>query len=588
MIQTDQDDESRVVSCASKSLTDTEKRYCQTEKEALAIVWSVERFQAYLYGSTFNILTDCKALEFLFTDRSRPCARIERWVLRLQAFDYRVVHISGDKNIADVLSRLTSLPAVPFDCNEELLIKNIALSSATSAALKWDDLVRESQEDVEIQQVFECLERGISHELPLQFRVVANELCRCEDILLRTDRIVIPQSLRERVLQIAHEGHIGIRMMKLHLRDSVWWPKMDAAVESFVKRCRGCILVSAPEPPEPMVRKNMPNGPWQEIAIDFLGPLPDGQTLLVVVDYYSRYIEVCEMTQTTSKETINQLSTIFSRFGVPLTLRADNGPQFNANCEEFQVFCEDLGLQLINTIPYWPQQNGEVERQNRSILKRLKIAQQLGQDWRKVLSQFLLSYHATTHPTTGRAPSELMFGRRIRTKLPEVPKIIRVNEEHQDHDKLQKAKGKEYTDAKRKARFSEITVGDRVLAKRMRKENKLSTNYAPEEYVVTRKTGADVTIKSVGNGKEYRRNVAHLKKLLDDIDKPSNTGDSDSEETTKTVPSSSPFNSCVPGSSTTTSTETSTMTQGQSQLDRQTSVKRNRIVPVKFKDYLPH
>ncbi|XP_055623065.1 uncharacterized protein K02A2.6-like [Toxorhynchites rutilus septentrionalis] len=491
------------------------------------------------------------------------------------------IHIPGNKNLADVLSRLTTLPDVPFDSNEELVIKSIALCSATTAALKWDDIVRESQKDVEIQQVLKCLENGKSHDLPLQFRIVANELCRCEDILLRTDRIVIPQSLREKVLQIAHEGHIGIRMMKMHLRSSVWWPKMDAAVESFVKRCRGCILVAAPEPPEPMVRKEMPNGAWQEIAIDFLGPLPDGQTLLVVVDYYSRYIEVCEMNYTTSKETINQLSTIFSRYGVPLTLRADNGPQFNANCEEFQAFCDDLGVQLINTIPYWPQQNGEVERQNRSILKRLKIAQQLGQDWRKVLSQFLLSYHATTYPTTGRAPSELMFGRRIRTKLPEVPTITRINEEHRDHDKLQKEKGKEYTDAKRKARFSEITVGDRVIVKRMRKENKLSTNYEPEEFEVTRKAGADVTIKSLTNGKEYRRNVAHLKKLLDDIDKPANAGDSEPEKTTGTIPT----NSCDIESSTRT---TLTRMQPQPEQDSNIMEKRNRVVPSKFKDYLPH
>ncbi|XP_053698969.1 uncharacterized protein K02A2.6-like [Sabethes cyaneus] len=367
--------------------------------------------------------------------------------------------------------------------------------------------------------------------------------------------------------------------MKLHLRGSVWWPKIDADAESFVKKYRGCILVSAPEPPEPMVRKEMPNGPWQGIAIDFLGPLPDGQTLLVVVDYYSRYIEVCEMNQTTSKETIAQLSSMFSRFGVPLTLRADNEPQFNANCEEFQAFCKDLGVQLINTIPYWPQQNGEVERQNRSILKRLKIAQQLGQDWRKVLSQFLLSYHATTHPTTGRAPSELMFGRRIRTKLRQVPTITLANEECRDYDKLQQVKGKEYTDVKRKARLSEITVGDHVLAKRMRKDNKLSTNYAPEEFVVIRKTGADVTIKSVENGKEYRRNVAHLKKLLDHIDNPSNAGGADAEETTETMSSKS----CNAGSSTET-----TLTMMQPQKDKLISIKRNRNMPVKFKDYLPH
>lgn len=93
LLQTDSAGCSRIYNCASKSLTDTEKKYCQTEKEALAIVWSVERFYNYLYGNEFDILTDCKALEYLFAVRSRPCARIERWVLRLQAFHYKVIYI---------------------------------------------------------------------------------------------------------------------------------------------------------------------------------------------------------------------------------------------------------------------------------------------------------------------------------------------------------------------------------------------------------------------------------------------------------------------------------------------------------------
>lgn len=68
--------ESRVICYASKSLTDTERRYCQTEKEALALVRSVERFHMYLYGRPLGLLTDCKALEYLFTPRSIPCAQI--------------------------------------------------------------------------------------------------------------------------------------------------------------------------------------------------------------------------------------------------------------------------------------------------------------------------------------------------------------------------------------------------------------------------------------------------------------------------------------------------------------------------------
>lgn len=108
LAQIDGNQETRVVSYASKSLSDTETRYCQTEKEALSLVWAVERFQVYLFGRSFDLVTDCKALQYLFASRSRPCARIERWVLRLQSFEYRVVHVAGGQNAADALSRLAT------------------------------------------------------------------------------------------------------------------------------------------------------------------------------------------------------------------------------------------------------------------------------------------------------------------------------------------------------------------------------------------------------------------------------------------------------------------------------------------------
>ena len=76
----------RVIAYGNKSLTDCEKRYCQTEKEALALVWTVEHFNIYLYGKdSFELISDHKPLEVIFGINSKPCARIERWVLRLQS-----------------------------------------------------------------------------------------------------------------------------------------------------------------------------------------------------------------------------------------------------------------------------------------------------------------------------------------------------------------------------------------------------------------------------------------------------------------------------------------------------------------------
>ena len=101
-----QNGEERVISYASRSLSDTEKRYSQTEKEALGVVWSCERFHIYLYGIDFIIASDHKHLEVIYSTRSKPSARIERWVLRLQSYNFKVIHESGKSNIADPLSRL--------------------------------------------------------------------------------------------------------------------------------------------------------------------------------------------------------------------------------------------------------------------------------------------------------------------------------------------------------------------------------------------------------------------------------------------------------------------------------------------------
>ena len=99
----EQEGEFRVISYASRSLSDTERRYSQTEKEALALVWACERFHVYIYGSEFELLTDHKPLECIYSPKSKVCARIERWVLRMQPYKFKVRYIPSQKKIADAL-----------------------------------------------------------------------------------------------------------------------------------------------------------------------------------------------------------------------------------------------------------------------------------------------------------------------------------------------------------------------------------------------------------------------------------------------------------------------------------------------------
>ena len=152
---------------------------------------------------------------------------------------------------------------------------------------------------------------------------------------MRGTRIVVPRALRGEVLRLSHEGHQGIVKIKARLRKKVWWPKIDSDAEQVCKSGHGCQVVGEFQVPEPMKRAKPPTGPWQDIDIDLMGPLPTGESLLVVVDYYSRFYEVAIMCSTAAKRVVDVLTQIFSRYGFPFTLKSDNGPQFC--CAEFET-----------------------------------------------------------------------------------------------------------------------------------------------------------------------------------------------------------------------------------------------------------
>ncbi|XP_062533327.1 uncharacterized protein K02A2.6-like [Armigeres subalbatus] len=200
------------------------------------------------------------------------------------------------------------------------------------------------------------------------------------------------------------------------------------------------------------------------------------------------------MKQITSELTIQALFETFSRFGVPETVRSDNGPQFVS--DSFRAFCREFGIDHQRTTPYWPQANGEVERMNNTILKRLRISQVEG----------------SPHSTTGEAPSALMFGRVLRDKIPSINNTNRLwLEGIKDRDWERKVSAAESTDRRRNAQTNQLKEGDIVVAKRISKENKLSTNFSEENFKIIARNGSEVSIRSMETGKVYRRNITHLK-----------------------------------------------------------------------------
>ena len=340
----EQNGQCRAVCYASRTLTPVERRYSQTEKEALALVWSCERFHQFLYGMDFELVTDHKPLQTIYSPTSKPSARIERWVLRLQPFTFRVRYVPGPQNIADALSRLPAnhLPAdyTGETATEESVYTMTTLSAPAAVSIR--DIERASADDTELQSVRQFVKTCDAAHLPRPYLPLRYELTTIGQVVLRGTRIVPPASLHSQILQLAHEGHQGIVKTKERLRTKVWWLGIDHSAERLCKACTGCQVVSRPMAPPPVKSTPLPQHPWEHLATDILGPLPSGESLLVTVDYFRRFFEVDILRGTTSAAVITRLHAHFARYGLPRTLRTDNGPQFAS--EEFAAFLAEMGV----------------------------------------------------------------------------------------------------------------------------------------------------------------------------------------------------------------------------------------------------
>ena len=153
-----------------------------------------------------------------------------------------------------------------------------------------------------------------------------------------------------------------------------------------------------------------------------------------------------------------------------------------------------------------------MERQNSTLLRRLKIAHREGKDWRAELATYLLQYRSLPHPTTGVSPGKLMFNRELRTKMPQLKDHVQV-QEVRDRDAESKQKSKDYADKKRGAVPSVIQVGDKVLVRSEGTGDKLTTPLNPDKFTVLDRDGAKVTIQG-SDGGIYDRNVSVMKQSV--------------------------------------------------------------------------
>ena len=166
------------------------------------MVWACERLRVYVYGMKFVLETDHKPLEVIYGPRSRPCARIERWVLRLQQYDFSVIHRPGRENVADPLSRLLNRKVEPDNQQwfPEEYVRFVALG-ATPTALTTREIEEASADEEELREVRKPIATG-RFEKCRQYMTVAGEWCVIGQLVLRGTRIIIPSKLQPRTLAL--------------------------------------------------------------------------------------------------------------------------------------------------------------------------------------------------------------------------------------------------------------------------------------------------------------------------------------------------------------------------------------------------
>ena len=273
-----------------------------------------------------------------------------------------------------------------------------------------------SAKDPVVAAVIRYVKFGWPDQVPEALAVYQNrrdELSLQDGCLLWGSRVVVPPRGRPLLLNVLHSGHPGVCSMKRLARGYVWWPGLDAQIEQLVASCDSCQQHRPRQREVPMSPWSFPSRPWERVHIDYAGPV-EGRMLLVVVDVYSKWIDVHITTTTSAAVTIERLRQSFSTHGLPAVLVSDNAAAFTG--EEFTTFLSRNGIKHMLSPPRHPASNGQAEAAVK-VVKAALAKDGGGGSLSTRLARFLLAYRVRPHSTTGRAPCDLLMGRMLSSHL---------------------------------------------------------------------------------------------------------------------------------------------------------------------------
>ncbi|KAJ9507622.1 hypothetical protein QJQ45_019189 [Haematococcus lacustris] len=394
-----------VVAYESRKLNPAQVNYPAHERELLAVLHALTTWRHYLLGRPFIVETDNSATTHVLT-QSNLTGRQMRWTQRLAEFDITFVHKAGKHHtVPDALSRrpdhqLTALSIVDPD---------------PSFFSTFD---RHAPEDPAYQAALSQALSPPSPSSPTHLQVIEGRLYTTST----PPRLYIPSSpLRAQLLHEAHDAHTAAHLGRAktleRLQRHFYWPQMHKTVQEYVRTCDKCQRNKATNqlPPGLLQPLPIPSRNWQQVSMDFIGPLPAtprGHTMIfTIVDKLSKMIHLIPTTTTATAHDTARLffDHIFKHHGLPEAIISDRDPKFTS---DFWTSLFHLtGTRLLLSSAYHPQTDGQTERANRTVEDMLRpYVNDHKTDWDQHLAAVEFAYNSSEHVGTGFTPFYLNYG----------------------------------------------------------------------------------------------------------------------------------------------------------------------------------
>jgi hypothetical protein len=411
------------VAYRSSSMSKEERNYEIYNREMLGCIRALEDWRHFLEGISFEIVTDHKNIEWWASMRDLN-RRQARWTLYLSRFSFKITYRKGELMQADALSRFSKDQVSDKEDNRQVQVlkpEHFIRAAKAHFVPEVDSLGdRIHWASLREAEVIEGL-KSIDKTAP---KALTNGTAMWEEddgFVYYKGRLYVPNDrrLRQDVVKSCHDailaGHPGKNGTIELVSRYYWWPRMAGFISAYVEGCDRCQRYRKDIHPKALIQpQEVPEGPWQTIGIDLIGPLPVSRgkdAILNIVDHYTKQIHLFPVTTQLTADGVASIyfEQVFPLHGIPKKIISDRGPQFAAR--SMRALYKRLGIDAGLTTAYHPQANGQVERKNQEVEIYLKLFTGKRQDdWADLLPTVEFVINSRLNSATGHTPFELLYG----------------------------------------------------------------------------------------------------------------------------------------------------------------------------------